>query len=127
MIEAASTKRYPQARVVFTGGGGSLVGESREVPALESFSSSSASIRTASLWRTSRATRRRMRSAPLRSCALDPSSGGQTQPCPTQVFKERAHGLDVLLQPDAVEMFESLPPWRPGDRGACREYKSGLK
>jgi uncharacterized SAM-binding protein YcdF (DUF218 family) len=34
MIEAAFlAKRYPQARVVFTGGSGSLIGESKEAPA----------------------------------------------------------------------------------------------
>ena len=41
---------------------------------LESFSSSTASIRPASLWRTSRATRRRMRSSPLRLCAPNPAA-----------------------------------------------------
>ena len=35
--------------------------------------------------------------------------------------------LDVLLQADAVDMFESLAPRQPGDRGACREYKSAFK
>jgi uncharacterized SAM-binding protein YcdF (DUF218 family) len=49
LIEAAFlAKRYPQARVVFTGGSGSLIAESKEGRPLESFSSSSASIRTAS-------------------------------------------------------------------------------
>jgi len=51
----------------------------------------------------------------------------QTQPRPTQVMKERASRLDVLLQADAVDMFESLAPRQPGDRGACREYKIGVK
>ena len=38
------------------------------------------------------------------------------QPCRRQVLKERAHRLDVLLQADAVDMFESAAPRQPGDR-----------
>ena len=97
MIEAAFlAKRYPQAKVVFTGGSGSLIAESKRRRPLESFSSSSASIRAASLWRTSRATRRRMRDLRLRLCTPNPSSGGCWSPrpfiCPVRLGCSRKPG-----------------------------------